>query len=312
MNGVRIISYEAEHEAAWNAFVAQSRNGTFLHSRTFMDYHADRFEDRSAIAVSGDEIVGLFAAHAAGQKIASHNGMTFGGLVYGMDHRASLVCDVLGALIEHYGSLGFSKMTYKPVPHIFHKYPSEEDLYAIFRQSGKLIRRDLSAVIPPNGPAKISTLRKRGNKKALKNNVAIREGDFYGLFHKLLEQTLKKHGADPVHSLSDFDILKQRVPDRIKLIGAFEGDELVAGTWLFLFGHVIHTQYLASSQRGQEIGALDMVIFRVLELAKDQNLHVSFGASTESGGAVLNEGLMAQKEGFGARAMVLDQYEIAI
>ena len=32
---------------AWNHFVAQSKNGTFLLDRRYMDYHADRFEDHS-------------------------------------------------------------------------------------------------------------------------------------------------------------------------------------------------------------------------------------------------------------------------
>ena len=312
MNKVRVIPYAKEHATVWNKFIAHSRNGTFLHSRNFMDYHADRFDDSSAIIVSGDDIIGLFPANAIGATVASHNGLTFGGLLYGMGQRASLVRDMLGSLVDHYGSGGFNKLIYKPVPHIFHKYPAEDDLYAIFSYNGKLIRRDLSAVIPSSGPEKISSLRKRGQKKAQKNNVEIREGKFYAAFHAILRQTIKKHGAEPVHSLLDFELLEERVPDRIKLFGAFEGDELVAGTWLFLFDQVVHTQYLASSERGQEIGAMDMLLFNILSLAAEKSLHVSFGASTESSGKVLNEGLMAQKEGFGARGMVLDQYEIKI
>ena len=32
---------------AWNAFVALSKNGTFLFDRSYMDYHSDRFKDHS-------------------------------------------------------------------------------------------------------------------------------------------------------------------------------------------------------------------------------------------------------------------------
>ena len=42
-----IVRYTADKEAEWNAFVAQSKNGTFLFDRGYMDYHSDRFTDHS-------------------------------------------------------------------------------------------------------------------------------------------------------------------------------------------------------------------------------------------------------------------------
>ena len=39
--------YTPDKASEWNRFVAQSKNGTFLFDRRFMDYHADRFEDCS-------------------------------------------------------------------------------------------------------------------------------------------------------------------------------------------------------------------------------------------------------------------------
>lgn len=310
--GMKVIAYRPDMAAAWDAFVQHSRNGTFLHARTFMDYHSDRFGDRSSIVMLDDEIVGLFPANDAGAVVASHNGLTFGGLVFGIDQRASLVRDMLAVLMNYYSGLGYEKILYKAVPHVFHRYPAEDDLFALQNVGAKLVRRDLSAVIPAAGPAKISTLRKRGKSKALKSNVVIREGEFYEDFYALLSQALERHSTVPVHSLADFLKIKQRVNSRVKLIGAFENEILIAGTWLFLFDTALHTQYLANSSRGQEIGALDLLLFHVIEQSVQQRLHLSFGASTEKGGTILNEGLMAQKEGFGARGLVLDQYEIAL
>ena len=40
-----IIRYTADKADEWNQFVAQSKNGTFLFDRRYMDYHAERFED---------------------------------------------------------------------------------------------------------------------------------------------------------------------------------------------------------------------------------------------------------------------------
>jgi hypothetical protein len=53
-------------EDDWDRFVAKSRNGTFIHSRAFMDYHSDRFDDQSVLVISNDEIIGVFPAHAMG------------------------------------------------------------------------------------------------------------------------------------------------------------------------------------------------------------------------------------------------------
>lgn len=312
MRLLQFIHYSPDMEDDWDRFVAKSRNGTFIHSRAFMDYHSDRFDDQSVLVISNDEIIGVFPAHAMGSGVASHNGLTFGGILYGMDQRASLVRDMLAGLSDHFTSSGFKKITYKAVPHIFHRYPAEDDLFALQSLNAKLIRRDLSAVIPPNGPGKVSALRKRGQKKAQRNNVVIREGDFYEEFYALLAHVLRKHKATPIHSIAELKLLKKRLPERFKLFGAFENDELTAATWVFRFDTALHTQYLVNSPRGQETGALDLLLFHVLDLAVQDNLHLSFGASTEQGGSVLNEGLMKQKEGFGARGLVLDQYEISL
>jgi len=42
-----IIRYTSEKVQEWNAFVATSKNGTFLFNRGYMDYHSHRFEDCS-------------------------------------------------------------------------------------------------------------------------------------------------------------------------------------------------------------------------------------------------------------------------
>ena len=46
----------------WDNFVASAKNSTFLHMRPYMDYHSDRFNDYSLVAMKGGKI--------AGEKIA--------------------------------------------------------------------------------------------------------------------------------------------------------------------------------------------------------------------------------------------------
>jgi len=205
--------------------------------------------------------------------------------------------------------MGASRLLYKAVPHIFHTYPAEEDLYALTRVGAELCRRDLSAAVRLDDRIVFSDSRKCTIRKSAKQGVEIREGTFFDEYHKLLAQVVAKFGSGPVHSLQELQLLKARFPDKIRLFGAFNGELLLAGTVIYDFGHVVHTQYLASSDEGREIGALDFVLAHLIENTFADRRYFSFGISTEQEGRYLNEGLIFQKEGFGARGAVHDFYE---
>ena len=74
---------------------------------------------------------------------------------------------------------------------------------------------------------------------------------------------------------------------------------LVAGSAAFEYDTDVHTQYMASSDLGGTIGALDLAISTVMNDYREKKLWMDFGISTEDQGRVLNEGLLPQKEGFG-------------
>ena len=48
------------------------------------------------------------------------------------------------------------------------------------------------------------------------------------------------------------------------------------------------------------------------DILETEKKYFDFGISTEQGGRYLNEGLVFQKEGFGARAVVYDTYAIKL
>src|ERR1041385_3266326 len=73
--------YRPSDEAAWNALVAASPNGTFLIDRRFMGYHADRFDDASLLIARGGKLLALLPANREGERVASHAGLSYGGLI---------------------------------------------------------------------------------------------------------------------------------------------------------------------------------------------------------------------------------------
>ena len=77
----RIERYTPGKEAEWNSFVDSSRNGTFLHKRGYMDYHAHRFADHSLMFYHGKELIAIMPAHVKESTFCSHNGLTYGGML---------------------------------------------------------------------------------------------------------------------------------------------------------------------------------------------------------------------------------------
>ena len=116
----------------------------------------------------------------------------------------------------------------------------------------------------------------------------------------------------PVHSAEELRMLAEKFPDNIKLYTAEKNGQIEAGTVVFLQVGVVHTQYLANSDEGRKTGALDCLLdWLITDVYKDK-IWFDFGISCEQEGRYLNEGLAAQKEGFGARAVVHDFYRMRL
>jgi hypothetical protein len=62
---IEILSYSPGHESTWEQFCADAVNATFLHTRRFLSYHGDRFQDLSVLIVESEKVVGIFPAAAS-------------------------------------------------------------------------------------------------------------------------------------------------------------------------------------------------------------------------------------------------------
>lgn len=306
---MQISRYTPDQKNVWDQVVAASRNGTFLHYRDYMDYHADRFSDHSLVVYDKEKAIAVFPCNEVGTDIVSHGGLTFGGLIYLTGVHASDVLAIFDGIGNYFRSEAKEYVYYKAVPHVFHRYPAEEDLYALFTLNCELYRRDVSAVIDLKQRPKLSDSRKNTARKSEKLGVEVRPLDDFAEFHALLARVLAKFGAAPVHSLEELQLLKSRFPEEIQLHGAMLGGELMAAVLVYDYGHVAHTQYMASSDAGRKNGALDYLLLSLIEKTYADKTYLSFGISTEDQGRVLNDGLMRQKEGFGGRAVVHDFYK---
>ncbi|KIQ23681.1 GNAT family N-acetyltransferase [Xanthomonas campestris] len=300
--------YHADDAQAWDDLVASARNGNLLHRRGYMDYHAERFTDASLLIEREGAIVAVLPANQEGARVSSHAGLTYAGLLSSSALRATGTLEVFGLIGAHYRAQGVQEVVYKPVPHLFHAFPAEEDLYALHRLGAQLCRRDLSSAIALREPFAFSAERRRAIAKARKAGIQIHTSTDLVAFHALLSEVLHRHDATPTHRLDELQLLQGRFPNEILLHEARLEGELLAAALVFDFGRTVHTQYLAASERGRQLDALSLLLGELIGTVYAQRQAFSFGISTEQGGQVLNDGLVTQKERFGARAVVQDFY----
>jgi hypothetical protein len=308
-----IERYATSFKGEWDAFAQASKNGTFLFTRDFMEYHSDRFDDHSLIVRRGAEILALLPANSVGAELHSHQGLTYGGLVMSASMTTPDAVAVFDSLLAHLRREGFHRVHYKTMPSIYHRIPAEEDLYALFLADAMLSRRDVLSVVPLGRRGPVQSRRRRGASKAAKQGVLITEAEHFGAYWGLLTRHLQeRYGVDPVHALDEIELLRRRFPDAIKLFEARIGVDVIAGVVIFESPMVAHVQYIAASMQGREASALDAIFQHLLENVFDRKPYFDFGISNEQAGRYLNHGLIEQKEGFGARTVVHDHYVIEL
>lgn len=307
---LEILGYQDEYCQQWNDFVRKARNGHFLFMREYMEYHKDRFRDASLLILNEKKnIVALLPASMDGETLTSHGGLTFGGFIVDNKMTVELMMDIFVQVRDFVKTLGIKTIVYKCIPYIYSEYPADEDRYALWRVGAQLVRRDVSTAVRLEQPYKYQKGRKWMVARGKKNNIEIQESHDFASFMELENRILEEyHGARAVHSAEEIELLAQRFPENIHLYTGTLDGELLAGAVIFENRDVAHTQYLANSNEGRELGALDKLIDYLLKEKYVDFRYFDFGTSNEEQGRVLNKGLIGQKEGFGARAVVHDFY----
>lgn len=308
---MRVQVYDESMKGLWDEFVNRSRNSTFMHRRDFIEYHGDRFQDCSLMVCADDNRpTALLPANREGQVLVSHAGLTYGGFITDDSTKQPQMLDIFDSVLTWLQQAGVNKLVYKTTPHIHHRIPAEEDLYALYLAGGKLIARDVWPVIPRELRPEFQERRGRGVSKAAKAGLEVRESDDLSTYWTLLTAVLAKHSAAPVHSLQEITKLKGLFPGHIRLFGVFDQNKMLGGVLIFETDRVARAQYIAALEEARSTGGLDLLFHHLLNTTYRDTPYFDFGTTTTQGGAQFNRFLSDQKEGFGARSIVHDRYEI--
>ena len=303
--------YNSNLKSQWDNFIVGSKNGTFLFYRDFLEYHKDRFNDYSILFYKNDKVIAILPANKLKNKIYSHQGLTYGGLILEDNIKFSDVLQVFKLLLSHLNESNCKSLIIKEIPDIYNVLPSDEVKYLLHKTNAELIRRDVLSVIKI-GRNSYSRDRIQGKKRGEKLKLNIKEvSNFEDFWNIILIPNLKnKHGVNPVHSLEEITRLNSLFPNNIRQFNVYLKERIVAGATIFETKTTAHVQYISGNEEKNKLGSLDFLFTCLIEKVFSNKEYFDFGISNENNGKNINEGLLYWKEGFGARAITQDFYEI--
>jgi hypothetical protein len=312
VKNLSIKQYQENDYEIWNTFIGQAKNATFLFHRDFMEYHKDRFQDHSLLIFDGKKLLAVLPANKVGTTLYSHQGLTYGGLIYNEQTKLATIITVFKLLLLFLKEQKIEKLHLKTFPAIYHKKPAEEILYTLFLTEAQLVRRDSLSVIDLLQENPISKIRKRGIQKGIQKGLVIKEETNFDSFWNeiLIPNLLDKHDAKPVHSLAEISRLKLFFPENIRQFNVYYEGKIVAGTTVFESENLAHCQYISKFEQEEILGSLDFLFHFLIQEVFVQKRFFDFGISNESNGRKLNEGLSYWKESFGASTIIHDFYEV--
>jgi hypothetical protein len=310
---LRVERYSAQHKQAWNSFVAEAKNATFLFYRDYMEYHSDRFKDSSLMVFHNGKLAALLPANfCAPDTVVSHGGLTYGGLVLRRRVTLEESLEVLYWVLRDLHEQGCERLLYKRMPSFYNTIPDDDVPYGLFLMDARLYRRDCALVINQADRFRFSKCRKRWIHKAQRLGVqVVQDTSFVPFWEQVLVPRLAhRYHVRPTHSVEEITLLGLRFPENIKQFSAYYEDEIVAGTTIFETPTVAHTQYIAVTDKGAELGALDYLFGWLIEERYKNKRYFDFGICNERDSYGLNHGLLHWKQGFSARVYAHDFYEI--
>jgi len=304
-----VKKYQSGLQAEWDDLIKRSSNGTFLHQRAYMDYHADRFDDFSLMIYDGLKLKAVLPAHRVGNKLFAHKGLTYSDFIFVEPTRIAYQIGIIKAALKFLLTKGFKKLEINTIPFFFQKYPSESTSYIYFQLSSKIIQLKPYFVLTSDN-FKLNKDRKKNLKRLEKVNFSINNDfDYLEYFWQIVEKNLKfKFNTKPVHTFDEIKLLQHNFPEQIKLFTIHDKNVVLAGALVYLLDRVFHFQYIHADPDTDK-SVVDMLIFNLIESHKNQYKYFSFGSSEQENNS-LNSSLAYWKESFGCKIFNQIQHNI--
>ncbi|WP_163409661.1 FemAB family protein [Flavobacterium ajazii] len=314
-NKYTVKKYDKTDFKIWNDFITQAKNATFLFHRDFMEYHQDRFEDYSLMIFEDKKLVAVLPANRVEDTVYSHQGLTYGGLVFSSKLKGENVASVLDEVLFFLKENSVSFFYYKPIPGFYTFNGNQEIDFFLFKKGAVLERKEMNLAVNLMIPLDISRSKLKHFRRIENLPLEIVEEQRFDVFWEevLIPRLAEKHKAKPVHTKEEITRLKNNFSENIKQFSVYYDHEIVAGITIFETETIVKSQYGATTKKGEEIRALDFLFINLIRKYKQEGkLFFDMGIVGDANEKGYNPGLLKQKEELGCSVYNQDFLKITI
>jgi len=295
------------HRAAWNAFIAQAVNGTFLFHRDFMEYHSDRFVDSSLLVYDHNTLVCCVPGNKSGKTFYSHQGLTYGGFI--LSENTTQLETIIYAVLKHLQAQQFTRLVFNMQLAFYNPFATVIN-EILLSQNFEITRKLCNMQLHLAAPLKISNKKTAGYRNGLFDDLSLRiEHDFSRFWKEVLvPQLAARHEVKPVHTLEEITLLAAHFPANIKQYNVYREQVLLAGVTFFLHGDIAKSQYAATAPAGRALNAMDFLYIEAMQDLKDAGYAIlDYGPVNERDGTI-NRGVQRFKEELGCKPETVLQF----
>lgn len=315
-----VVKYSEAFHEQWESFVAHSLQGTLFHTRAFLAYHpAERLQDTSLLFFKKEKLLAIlpaaFVQKDAERVLVSHPGASFGGLLTYPRQSVREHLELLASLQDFAREHDCAAIELTVPPLFYQQYPAQSHAYALWRSGFRTYRHELTQAVRLDAQREknYSTEFQRKIRRAQSLGVVVRESDDFATFYAILQRNLaERHSTQPAHSLVELLDLRRRLPERIRLFGAFVQEQMIAGYLLFVCNaQAALAFYIAQLYEEQHYRAINLLAHETMNWCERAGLaYFDFGTSTIN--AEPNWGLIDFREAAGARGFWRERLRVEL
>ncbi|WP_298895537.1 GNAT family N-acetyltransferase [uncultured Psychroserpens sp.] len=279
-----------------------------------MEYHQDRFDDFSLLIFDNNKLLAVFPANMSNDVVYSHQGLTYGGLIFKRDLDTNQKDEICAEVIHYLKTQKVKSLIVKPLPEFYNS--KTEEVSNFWQSHSNVIKQHLILAIDYNSDFKIHKTKLKRFNKLKSNGFIIKENpeELRVFWNEILVNRLNdKHNAKPVHSLTEIEYLNSKFKQEIRQYNIYRDDEVLAGITIFKKGDVVKSQYGMASTIGEKLNALDILFVYLIYLFQDEGLnYFSMGTVNDNSERGYSEGMLKQKQELGCRIFTQDIWKIDI
>ena len=315
------LRFQPHDEQIWDLFAPKTNNGTIFHLRSFLNYHPkSRFNDHSVIVRKKGNLFSLFPAAeqiVEGKKIlVSHPGATVGSFTLPENLSIADSFNLVEKLIEYAKNEKFQCIRISLPPILYQRRISNYMEYSFFKFGFVYAKREVTSILFLEETIEKTKMKFRPShiraiRKALENNIVVKQSKNIGDFYAILKNNLEiRHGVSPTHTLEELINLFNLFPNKIRLFAAFFDELMIAGVVTFQVNQrVLLAFYISHNERYSDLRAVNILFYNIFEWAIKSKFKIfDFGIFTVNGKP--NMGLGRFKENFGASGIFRDTIEL--